>query len=124
MGAKLKPASEIKANLGIEPGGRVHKFFTAECARQMDPFVPFDKGFLAGTVISNGVPTKNVKDTTITYEQKYASVVYYGKRNGKKINIHTNKHSKATTYWDKQMWSAKSEEIIDSVQDYVNRGGK
>ena len=124
MGAKLKPASEIKANLGIEPGGRVHKFFTAECARQMDPFVPFDKGFLAGTVISNGVATKNVKDTTITYAQKYASVVYYGKRNGKKITIHTNKHAKATTYWDKQMWSAKGEEIIASVQDYVNRGGK
>lgn len=124
MGVKLKPVSVIKANLGIEPGGRIHKFFTAECARQMDPFVPFDKGILAGTVISNGVPTKNVRDTTITYEQNYASVVYYGVRNGKEINIHTDKHAKATTYWDRQMWSAKGNEIIESVQKELERGGK
>lgn len=120
MEVKLEPNSVIKASLGLDPGGKVHKFFTAECARQMDPFVPFDKGILAGTVISNGQPTKNVKVDTITYDQKYAKYVYYGKN----IVIHTKKHPKATTYWDQQMWSAKGKDITDSVQDYVNRGGK
>jgi len=120
----LKPTSVIKANLGIEPNGRVHKFFTAECARQMDRFVPFDKGDLAGTVIQGGQPTGNVTTNTITYDQRYAIVVYYGIRKGKPIHIHTDKHIDATTYWDRRMWTAKGQDIIKAVQDYVNRGGK
>lgn len=124
MGVKLQPTSVIKTHLGIEPNGRVHKFFTNECAKAMDPFVPFDNGDLAETVIQNGQPTKNVTENSITYQQPYAKVVYFGIRNGKPINIHTDKHSKATTYWDKHMWTAKGKDIIKRVQDYINHGGK
>lgn len=124
MKVNIKPASVIKARLGIQPNGPVHKFFTAECARQMDRFVPFDKGTLAGTVIEGGVVTNNVTTNTITYDQPYAKVVYYGIRNGKEITIHTDKHADATTYWDKHMWTAKSGDIIKAVQDYIKRGGQ
>lgn len=124
MPVKMKPASVIQARLGIQNGGPVHAFFTAECARQMDRFVPFDTGTLAETVIENGKPTTNVTVDTITYAQKYASVVYYGKRNGKNITIHTDKHADATTYWDKHMWTAKGKDITKAVQNYFNRGGK
>ena len=124
MPVDMKPASVIKARLGIEPNGRVHKFFTNECAKEMDPFVPFDNGDLAETVIQGGQPTSNVTTNTITYDQEYAKVVYYGIRKGKSINIHTDKHSKATTYWDKHMWTAKGIDIVNRVQEYVNRGGK
>ncbi|MBO7611039.1 MAG: hypothetical protein J6T23_02385 [Elusimicrobia bacterium] len=124
MPVKMQPVSVIKANLGIEPNGRVHKFFTNECAKEMDRFVPFDNGDLAETVIQGGQPTRNVTANTITYEQEYAKVVYYGIRNGKQINIHTDKHADATTYWDKRMWTAKGQDIVNRVQDYVNRGGK
>ena len=125
MQAKMKPASVIKARLGIQPNGPAHAFFTAECARQMDPFVPFDKGNLAGSVIENGNITENVTTNSITYNQKYASVVYYGIRKGKQITIKKGKHSKATKYWDKEMWTAKSQDIIYAVQKYVDtHGGK
>lgn len=124
MPAKMQPVSVIKARLGIEPNGRVQKFFTSECAREMDPFVPFDEGSLAETVIQGGQPTRNVTANTITYEQPYAKVVYYGIRNGKSIIIHPDKHAKATTYWDKHMWTAKGQDIVKRVQEYVNRGGK
>lgn len=123
MQVKMKPASVIKARLGIEPQGKAHAFFTAECARQMDAFVPFDKGNLAGSVIENGNITENVTTDSITYNQKYASVVYYGIRKGKPITIKTSKHSKATKYWDKAMWTAKSQDIIDAVQKYVETHG-
>lgn len=119
----MKPTSVIKAKLGIEPNGRVQKFFTNECAKAMDRFVPFDSGDLAGTVIQNGEPTMNVTATYIIYQQNYAKVVYYGIRKGKPIHIHTDKHADATTYWDKHMWTAKGQDIVKRVQRYVNRGG-
>ena len=124
MAFKMEPISKIKADLGIEPGGKVQKFFTAECARQMDPFVPFDKGILAGTVIQGGQTTKNVKATTITYKTKYALYVYKGKSHGKPMIIHKDKHPHATSHWDKKMWTAKKIDIVKSVQDYIDRGGK
>lgn len=120
----LKPISYIEADLGINPGGRVHKFFTAECARQMDPFVPFDKGNLAGTVIENGQITSNVKTDTITYAQPYAIYVYNGITHGKEMTFHKDKHHLATNYWDKHMWTAKKDDIVKAVQDYVDNGGK
>ena len=123
MPVKINSTSKIKARLGIEPNGRAQKFFTAECARQMDRFVPFRKGILAGTVVNNGVVTSNVTTNTITYDQEYAKVVYYGVRNGKAINIHTDKHADATTYWDKRMWSAKGPDIIKAVEDFIKNGG-
>ena len=124
MSVNVKPTSVIKARLGLEPNGRVQKYFTNECAKAMDKFVPFDEGTLAETVIQEGVPTENVTTDTITYQTQYAKVVYYGMREGKPINIHTDKHKFATTYWDKHMWTAKGKDIVKSVQEYVNRGGK
>ena len=124
MPVKMQPTSVIKARLGIEPNGRVHKFFTNECAKAMDRYVPFDEGNLAETVVQNGQPTANVTTNTITYDQEYAKIVYYGIRNGKQIRIHKDKHPYAITYWDKQMWSAKGLDIIKRVQDFIERGGK
>ena len=46
----LKPISEIKANLGIEPNGRVQKFFTNACRNHMDKYVPKDTGMLRENV--------------------------------------------------------------------------
>lgn len=122
MSVTLKPISEIKARLGIEPNGRVQKLFTATCAKHMDQYVPFDKGYLAGTVINGGVPTVNVTENKIIYSQKYAKYVYYGVRNGKLLNYHTDMHEKAGPYWDRQMVSAEIDDVVKEVQKYV--GGK
>ena len=43
---KMKPISQIKANLGINPGGRVQRFFTDTCYKHMDKYVPKDIGNL------------------------------------------------------------------------------
>ncbi len=125
MPIKLNPTSQIKARLGIEPNGRVQKFFTATCAKKMDKYVPFDEGTLAETVIIDGQPTRNVTENTITYEMPYARYVYYGiSKNGKPLNYHTDKHPLAHKYWDKEMWSAEKQDVVKEVQNYVNHGGK
>lgn len=121
---KFLPTSEIKANLGIQNGGPVHKFFTSECAKAMDRYVPWRTGALAKTVILNGQPTENVKTDRIIYNQEYAIYPYYGITHGKPMNYRIDVHAEAGPYWDQRMWSVKKEDIIDRVQKYVDRGAK
>lgn len=125
MALIMQPANVIKVRLGVENGGPIQAFFTAECAKAMDKYVPFDEGNLAGTVIENGEPTSNVGTSTIIYTQPYARYVYYGiSKKGKPLKYHTDKHKLATSYWDQHMWTAHGDDIIKRVQKMVDRGGR
>ena len=125
MAAEMKPTSMIIARLGLQPRGPVHAFFTATCAKHNDPFVPFRKGALAETVIIDGQPTANVKVDRYIYEQHYARYVYHGvTKSGKKMKYNYEKHRLAGPFWDERMWSAKKDDIIKEVQDFVDRGAK
>lgn len=66
----LKPISEIKANLGIEPNGKVQKYFTERCYQHMDKYVPKDTGNLRENVI--------LDSDSITYQSPYAHAQYVG----------------------------------------------
>ena len=108
----LKPISEIKANLGIEPNGRVQKFFTDTCYRHMDKYVPKDTGLLREVV--------NLQSDSITYESPYAHAQYVGIVNGGEVKNYTTPGT--GPYWDKRMKSAEMQNVVKEVQDYV-RGG-
>ena len=114
MPVKLKPTSEIKAHLGLEPNGRVQKFFTNTCYKHMDKYVPQDNGDLRTIV--------DIQPDSITYESNYAEYQYYGVR---KDGTHVVKNYTTPgtgTYWDKRMVSAEIEDVVKEVQDYI--GGK
>lgn len=116
MPVKLKPTSVIKARLGIEPNGRVQKFFTNTCYKHMDKYVPMDEGNLRKNV--------DIQPDSITYESGYASYQYKGERED---GTHKVKHYTTPgtgPYWDKRMVSAEMKDVVKEVQDYVNRGGK
>ena len=82
MPVKLKPTSEIKARLGIEPNGRVQKFFTNTCYKHMDKYVPQRDGNLRTIV--------DIQADSITYEQEYAKYQYKGiSKSGKPLNYRT-----------------------------------
>ena len=66
----LKPISEIKADLGIEPNGKVQKYFTERCYQHMDKYVPKDIGALRETVVKG---TDYIK-----YNVPYAHAQYVG----------------------------------------------
>ena len=124
MPVKMQPTSVIKANLGIEPNGRVQKFFTNTCYRYMDKYVPFDTGILAGTVVKGNVTTNNVTDDQIIYDQEYAHYVSEGiSNNDKPLNYHTDKHPLAGRHWDKRMVSAEMQDVVKEVQDYIDKRG-
>ena len=109
---KLNPISTIKANLGIEPNGRVQKFFTDTCAKHMDKYIPLgETGNLRG-IVDKGADY-------ITYESNYAHAQYIGYTKGPVKNYTT---PGTGPYWDKRMWSAEKDTVIEEVQRYVNRG--
>lgn len=112
MTVKLKPTSQIKARLGIEPNGRVQKFFSNTCYKHMNKYVPMDEGNLRINA--------NVKADSITYESPYARYQYYGiSKSGKPLNYRT---PGTGDYWDKRMVSAEMEQVVQEVQNYI--GGK
>lgn len=74
---KMKPISEIKTSLGIEPNGRVQRFFTDTCYRYMDKYIPKDTGDLR-RIVDKGIDY-------ITYESPYAKIQYEGIIYGKPI---------------------------------------
>ena len=114
MSVKMQPTSVIKAHLGIEPNGRVQKFFTQICAKKMDKYVPMDEGILR---------RYKIQDNLIIYDQLYANYQYEGiSKYGKKLNYSTDKHPLATAHWDKEMWSAEGQDVVRQVQNYIKRG--
>ena len=142
---KIKPISTIKARLGIEPNGRVQKFFTQTCYNHMDKYVPIDTGDLSSKV--------EFTANTITYAKPYAHYQYEGRVMGPNYPIfkkgvpfpvgyysppkkhYTGKsidysnsvakgHQYAGPYWDKRMVSAEINDVVKEVQNNVNRGGR
>lgn len=111
MPVKLNPTSKIKARLGVEPNGRVQKFFTNTCYKHMDKYVPMDNGDLRTNV--------DIQSDSITYESPYARAQYVGYTKGPVVNYTT---PGTGPYWDERMKSAEMKDIVKEVQDYV--GGK
>lgn len=81
---KMKPVAVIKADLGIEPNGRVQRFFTETCYKHMDKYVPKRDGLLRDVATR----TKN----SITYEQPYAHAQYVGFTKGPVRRYTTPRH--------------------------------
>ena len=104
---KIKPVSEIELNLGINPNGKVQRFFTDTCARHMDKYIPKDIGNLRDNIDKG--------PNYITYESNYAHYQY--------VNQFPEDHYTTPgtgPYWDKRMWSAEAGQVIQEVQEYVN----
>lgn len=136
---QLKPTSQIKARLGIQPNGPAQKFLTNTCYRHMDKYVPMDTGNLRKNV--------SIEENSITYQSPYAHYQYNGKlyvdtktKKGafyspdygfwsrpnvpkEPTDIDLQYHTPGTgPHWDKRMKSAEIETVIQEVQNYV--GGR
>lgn len=135
MPVKMNNTSTIKAHLGINPNGRVQKYFTKRCADYMDKYVPMDTGALRNNIV--------ITEDQIQYQSPYAHYMYIGKlyvmENGKGAYYNEKycfwskkgvaktmtetplKYSKpgSGSYWDKKMWTAEGQNVIDEVQKYI-----
>lgn len=112
----MKPTSVIKARLGIDDTGKVHKFFTSTCAKHMDKYVPMDTGALADY---------HIEGKYIIYNQPYAHYQYVGlSKSGEPLNYSKDKHQLANNRWDERMKTAEMTDVEKEVQDFIDRGGK
>ena len=114
MPVKMQPTSVIKARLGLEPNGRVQKFFTNTCYKHMDKYVPKDTGNLRINV--------DVRSDSITYESPYARYQYFGMRDDGSRVVQNYTTPGTGPYWDRKMVSAEMQDVVKEVQDYV--GGR
>lgn len=114
MPVKMQPTSIIKARLGLEPNGRVQKFFTNTCYKHMDKYVPKDEGNLRTIV--------DIQPNSITYESPYARYQYYGEREDGSHKVINYTTPGTGPYWDKRMVSAEMQDVVKEVQNYI--GGK
>ena len=113
MPVRLKPASQIKARLGIDANGRVQKFFTNTCYKHMDKYVQMDEGNLRTNV--------DIKSNSITYESPYAKYQYKGMRDDGSRVVKNYTTPGTGPYLDKRMKSVEMSEVVKEVQDYARR---
>lgn len=112
MSVKLKPASVIIADFGLEPYGDAHNAFADECMRRMDKYVPKDSGTLRDEAYVDG-------ECNIVYNQAYASYQYYGQRKDGSRPVKNYSEPGTGPYWDKEMISAEGEELVQFMKDYI-----
>ena len=143
METYLKPVSEIEAKLGIDEGGEAHRFFTHTCRIHMDKYVPMADGGLAvdnvreevdkiiyaspyahymyeGRVMGPNIPVKNEAGVIVKWWSPPKKPKHY---TGADIEYDKSQHEYAGKHWDKRMWSAEKDQVIQEVQDYIE-GGK
>lgn len=114
-------------------------FMANEAKRFMDPYVPANN-----LVLAQSVSLYVEGDTgVIEYRSPYAHYQYKGElyvssktgspwaRNGehkvptgKSLKHKTFRHPLATSEWDKAMSKARMKDLEQSMQNYINRGGK
>ena len=118
---------------GLQPGGRVQRLFTIECARQMDPYVPMRQGTLKNT--------RYIGPDYVEYRGPYAHYQYIGKlmvgsktgsawaRSGEpKVyaappkELRYNGAPKRGALWDKRMWADKGPQLVRKMAAIM--GGK
>lgn len=108
---KLDPTNKILAKRKLQKNGEAQKFFTRQCAKEMNNYVPFLTGRLKDMSVTIG--TDYVK-----YSTPYARKQYYT-NSGKGIKNRSGLRGKL---WDKKMWNNKGPTIIKSIAGLV--GGR
>ena len=109
MPVQMNSVNNIKAHLGIDPNGKVQKFFTNTCRKHMDRFVPQDDGNLR-TIVDIG-------DDRVIYESPYAKYQYYGIRQDGTHAVKNYTTPGTGPYWDKRMWANDKETILKELQN-------
>lgn len=124
---KINNANKIMKDHGLNQDGRVMQYLTTMADRLMNPFVPMQNGVLR-RLKAYPSPSK------VKYISPYAHYQYKGlkakgasrpkgikrKISSEKLNYHT---AGTGPEWDKLMMQQKGKELIQDVQNYVNKGG-
>lgn len=102
-------SDKILLKRGLNKNGKGQVFFTKQCAKAFNNYVPFMTGRLKDMMVT-------LETSKITYYAPYAKKQYYtNKGNGKKG---TKNGGIRGPYWDKRCWTVKGKEIVKKVAEY------
>ena len=124
---------------GATGGDRTLLFMAQEAKRLMDPYVPARNFFLSGKNVRVYVEGDH---GVVHYLSPYARYQYHGYLmvsrltgspwaakgeskvvTGTRLNYSGARHPLATSEWDQAMKTARLEDYLHAVQNYVRRGG-
>ena len=108
---KMDKPKTILTKRKLNKDGKAQVYFTNQCAKYMNNYVPFLTGRLKDEDVEIG--TNYVK-----YNAPYARKQYYTNKGTGKRNLSGLRGK----LWDKKMWTYKGKEILKNLANYV--GGK
>lgn len=108
---KINSTEKILAKRKLQKGGEGQIYFTKQCAKWMNNYVPFKTGRLKDISIEIGVDF-------IKYNTPYAKKQYYT-NSSRGIKNRTGLRGKL---WNKRMWINKSTTIVRATANFV--GGR
>lgn len=108
---KMDSTNKILAKRKLQQGGEAQIYFTKQCAKWMNNYVPFDTGRLKDMSVEIG-------NDFVKYNTPYAKKQY-------RTNAGNSKKNKAGLrgkLWDKRMWIDKARTILKDLASFV--GGR
>lgn len=113
---KFANPDKILSNLGLNPGGDVHKFFMIRARERMKPYMPYREfGSFEDTIDQN----TDFENARFIIDLEYARKLYNGiAPSGNPINYTKRPHPKAGPYFDRMMMAAEGEALVREVQAY------
>lgn len=109
----LNSEQEILLKRNLNKNGKGQQFFTRECAKAMNPYVPFKTGVLKDINVVIGVDS-------INYYSPYAARQYYTNKGLGKEG--TSLGGLRGKMWDRRCWSAHGKEIVKKTAEFC--GGR
>lgn len=106
---------KVKVNINVNKTAKriinddVKLFANNTLYKICDPYVPFKDGGLSQNV--------DINEEYIHYKSPYARKIY----NGQGMNFNKDKHPLATAKWAKVAMQSKKQQLIDDIQNYINR---
>lgn len=105
----MDSTQKILLKRSLNKNGEAQVFFTKECAKAMNNYVPFDKGRLKDMTVELG-------NDFVKYNADYAKMQYYKNQGNGKSG--TNKGGLRGKLWNRRMWVNKGNEIVKKVANY------
>lgn len=110
---QMDPTQKILLKRYLNKDGRAQSMFTQECAKEMNPYIPYLSGQLKDQDVQIGV-------SSITYSAPYAKRQFFSNQ-GNGIGG-TSQGGIRGMRWDTRMWVSKGDKIVTTIASLV--GGK
>lgn len=111
VNVEMKKTSTILKEKGLDEGGTVQQYFTRQLAKEMNNYIPYDKGRLKDDSVIIG-------NDYVKYDIEYARKQYFTNvKGGTK-----NRSGLRGKLWDKRCWNDKGDIILKRVSKFLKGG--